>query len=229
MLLFVTDALDASEAAEVRAHLASGCPECAGALAEARAVVALLPRALDRVAAPAGAKQKLMNRIGGADRAPMPISSGRPTRFGVGRMLLTSAIAACIGAMIVAAALWWPARDKARLVEGRNVQLVALGGGASQPKASGKIFWDKQKNDWHVYVFDLKPPAPGQEYELWFITPQQKKVPAGTFTVDASGSASMVVQVPAGLGPIAVAAVTNEPLGGLPQPSGSVQLLGEVK
>jgi anti-sigma-K factor RskA len=239
MLLYVTDALDASEQAEVRAHLATGCPACAGALAEAQAVVAHVPMALDRIEPPTSVKQKLMERIDRSESAPIPVTrtpgqSAAPPRISsarssISRTILTSAIAASIGALIVAATLWWPAQKKVNLVENENVKLVAMAGADLQPKASGKIFWDKQKNDWHVYVFDLKPPAPGQEYELWFITPGQKKIPAGTFMVDASGKASLVVKVPADIGPIALAAVTNEPLGGLPQPSGQVQLLGEVK
>lgn len=229
MLLYVTDALDAAEAAEVRAHLATGCPACAGSLAEAHAILAHIPLATDRVAPPSSAKEKLMNRISGAERGPIPMPTTRPARSGVGRMIFASAIAACIGALIVGATLWWPERQKAQLVERQNVQLVALAGGEPQPKASGRILWDKDKNNWHVYIFDLKPPAPGQEYELWFITPAQKKVPAGMFTVDASGKASITVKVPADLGPIALAAVTNEPIGGVQQPTGSIQLYGEVK
>ena len=43
MLLYVTDGLEPAEAQELRAHLASGCPQCAGALAEAQATVGHLP------------------------------------------------------------------------------------------------------------------------------------------------------------------------------------------
>ncbi len=75
----------------------------------------------------------------------------------------------------------------------------------------------------------MKPPPPGREFELWFITPEQKKVPAGTFGVDVDGKAELVVQMPADLGPVALAAITDEPLGGSPQPTGAIQLAGKVE
>ncbi len=75
----------------------------------------------------------------------------------------------------------------------------------------------------------MKPPPPGREFELWFITPEQKKVPAGTFGVDVDGKAELVVQMPADLGLVALAAITDEPLGGSPQPTGAIQLAGKVE
>src|SRR6185437_3650856 len=69
MLLYATDALDVSEATEVRAHLASGCPECTGALAEAEAVVAHLPATLERVYPPADARARLTAKVAGGREA----------------------------------------------------------------------------------------------------------------------------------------------------------------
>jgi len=52
-------------------------------------------------------------------------------------------------------------------------------------------------------------------------------VPAGTFTVDAKGTGSLRVPVLAGVGKVAVFAVTLEPAGGLPAPSGQMYLAGK--
>jgi anti-sigma-K factor RskA len=98
-----------------------------------------------------------------------------------------------------------------------------------QSPAFGRILWDQQKQQWHVYVFDLKPPPPGRTYELWFIKPDQTKVPAGTFDTDASGKGSLRVQLPEDIGPIALAAITDEPAGGSPQPTGAIHLVGQVQ
>ena len=49
-----------------------------------------------------------------------------------------------------------------------------------------------------------------------------------TFNVDSSGSASLIVQVPTDIGPIALAAITDEPVGGVDAPTGKIQLAGKV-
>jgi len=49
------------------------------------------------------------------------------------------------------------------------------------------------------------------------------------FNVDDKGRGSMVVDVPANMNNVAVAAVTDEPMGGMDQPTGHVQLAGQVQ
>src|ERR1700712_2780529 len=75
---YILGVLDAAEQAEVRAHLSTGCPECAGALAEAESSVASLAMSLPDVMAPTGLRDRLMNEL--SSRDPMRISpppSGR--------------------------------------------------------------------------------------------------------------------------------------------------------
>ena len=74
----------------------------------------------------------------------------------------------------------------------------------------------------------MKPTEAGRTYELWFVTADQRKVPAATFDVGADGDASLVVKPPKELGAIALAAVTEEPSGGVPQPTGAILLVGKL-
>lgn len=224
ILLYAAGGLEAdADVAELQAHLAGGCPACAGVLAESHALLARLPLALPPVAPPEQVTARLMAKI---ERSPGAGAARR--RPGVWTVVVASVAAACIGAVVVGVTLWLPALKRARLVDGANVQLVSLNGGTPQPQARGRIFWDRASNHWHVVVFDLKPPEPGKAYELWFIRPDQTKVAAGMFNVDPSGSASMDVALPPGLGDVAMAAVTDEPAHGVAQPTGSVQLVGKV-
>ena len=219
MLLYVTDGLEPAEVDELGAHLASGCPRCAGALAEAQVTVAHLPLALPQTAPPKSARDRLLSRIA-AD-----VSQKGSSR---GRMWSIAAAAACIGAVIASGLFWMATGRQFNPARTPDLQYVSLSG-AEQPKARGRIFWDRDRNDWHVQVFDLKPPGPGRTYELWFITPDQKKVPAGTFDVDAQGRGALVAAVPPNIGPIALAAITDEPAGGVQVPTGKIHLLGEIK
>lgn len=228
MLLYVTDAMEESERVELRAHLASGCPKCAGALAEAQATVAHLPLSLDPQPAPKSARDTLLNRVAADKAATPPLASSRKS-FSSGWFLRT-AIAACIGAIITFAALYMPMHRKLMPIEADQLQFVKLAGDATQqPTGHGRVFWDKDHNQWHVYVFDMKPPPPGRQYELWFIMPDQKKVKAGMFNVDEKGRGSLLVDVPADMNNVAVAAVTDEPMGGVDQPTGKVQLVGQMQ
>ena len=63
MLLYVVGALDDDERQSLEQHLQTGCPQCAGALAEARAIIKHLPLALDPVDPPPRTKGRLMERI----------------------------------------------------------------------------------------------------------------------------------------------------------------------
>ncbi|HEV2292483.1 MAG TPA: anti-sigma factor [Tepidisphaeraceae bacterium] len=252
---FLSGDLSPAEQEAVNIHLAGGCPGCAGAFVEEQATVALLGFSLDPIPPPPLAKARLMERVtaGGdlnvAARETAGASDARkPAERG--RWLRALAVAALV-ALVIGAGYHLLERRRSqqrivalqRVIEDRDTRLaqlqslvttgqlslIALDGSKPQPNASGRVFWDKDSGRWHVFVFDMQPPPPGREYELWFITADQKKVPAGTFGVDARGRGELVVQVPADLGPLALAAVTDEPVGGSPQPTGAIQLVGEVK
>lgn len=119
-------------------------------------------------------------------------------------------------------------QDTIHLFASPAVQLVSLQGTAGQPSAKGRGFWDKDRRSFHLYVSGLKPLARDKSYELWFIDADQKKLPAGTFDVNARGEASLVATAPAPTGDkLAALAVTDEPAGGSAQPTGQIRLLGK--
>jgi anti-sigma-K factor RskA len=241
ILLYAADALDEAEQQDLRSHLRSGCARCAQVLAESEDTLARLPEALPPVEPPPDALNRLMRRVV-ADQA-------RGTGAVAGLSWLTAAKAACIGMLIggvIIYALQGYRHDRAldlalAQVSQKDQQLGELnsmlaseklkfvGLAQEQSPAFGRILWDQQKQNWHVYVFDLKPPPPGRTYELWFIKPDQTKVPAGTFDTDASGKGTMMVKVPENIGPIALAAITDEPMGGSLQPTGSIHLVGQIQ
>ncbi len=74
LLLHAAGALDDPERREVLVHLDTGCPVCAGAMAEAQATLAHLPLGLDPVEPPARLRQRLMARV--ADESARTAASG---------------------------------------------------------------------------------------------------------------------------------------------------------
>jgi anti-sigma-K factor RskA len=106
---------------------------------------------------------------------------------------------------------------------------VSLAGSNIQSQARGRIFWDADHGYWHLYVFDLAPPPPGKQYELWFIGNDGRKTGMGVFNVDGKGDANLTAKVPSDVGPLAAAAITDEVAGGVLQPAGTVQLVGKLQ
>ena len=119
------------------------------------------------------------------------------------------------------------AMETAAFFRARVLDLVLLQGGESQPDAWGRIAWDRVEDKWLFHAFGLRPAGPGKTYQLWFITPDERKISAGTFDVDHAGVGALRVGLPEGVEP-ALAAVTDEPAGGVPQPTGSIQLLARL-
>lgn len=113
-----------------------------------------------------------------------------------------------------------------KMLRSPAVQVVSLGPAAT-PGASGRIFWDRRRGEWRFYAADLAKPAPGRTYELWFITEDQRKIPAGTFDVNEAGEGELIAHVPTGER-LALAAVTDEPSGGAPQPTGKIHIAGPL-
>jgi hypothetical protein len=98
---------------------------------------------------------------------------------------------------------------------------------AARPAApSGRMFWDVATNRWTFFAHNLPAVREGREYQLWLVTVDDVKIPAGTFRPDEGGNA--MVQATYALPPDALAAVavTEEPAGGLPQPSGAIIVAG---
>ena len=111
ILLFAAGALDAGECGDLRQHLAEGCPQCAGYLAEAEATLALLPLSLESKKVPPGLKQKILDRA----RADVPREISRqksaPMRIGGwDRIVLPAAIAAVLAVALTLLVVkqFWP-------------------------------------------------------------------------------------------------------------------------
>jgi hypothetical protein len=227
IFLLAADSLEPAEAEALRQHLASGCPICAGALAEAQVTLGEVASAIEPVAPPLDTANKLMSRIydrSGTMQRPALQGRGTASRWTIWTTAFLSAAAAVA---ITFAIFYYAMRDQINRTP--TLQMVSMNSD-TQPKARGVVAWDRDRSQWHVAVFNLAPPPPGKEYELWFVPQGQGKNPvrSKTFTVDSAGSASLIVQVPTNIGPIAAAAITMEKAGGADVPTPPLQLVGAV-
>jgi len=105
-------------------------------------------------------------------------------------------------------------------------QVVALAGLPPAPAARARMMWHAQAGGVFVAT-GLPAPPDGKAYQLWAIAGGNAPVSAGVFTVDAAGTGSLAVRPLPGVAAVNAFAVTLEPAGGLPAPSGEMYLLGK--
>jgi anti-sigma-K factor RskA len=241
---YALGSLEAEDRARFEALLRAGDPEAVAALREFEGTLADLAAAAPEVPPP-GVKAALMNRIAAAPSAAP--ARALPRQRAIWPIVLSGAMAAGLAAIVVG----WSvsstyekrldalARDaeqlKAELRGQQTVitilrdpatQMVALAGQAPAPTARARVMWHAKAGG--VFVAAGLPEAPaGKAYQLWAIAGDNAPVSAGVFSVDASGTGSLSVRPLPGVATVNAFAVTLEPAGGLPAPSGEVYLLGK--
>ena len=235
--------LDGADRTRFEVLLRTGDPEALAALRDFEGTLADLAAAAPETPPPA-VKAALMERIA-APRAP----AGRPPRRGraIWPAVLSGAMAAGFAAIVVGwsvsstyekrlDALASDAEQlKAELRSQQTViailrdpatQVVALAGQAPAPTARARMMWHATAGG--IFVAAGLPEVPaGKAYQLWAIAGTNAPVSAGVFSVDASGTGSLSVQPLPGVATVNAFAVTLEPAGGLPAPSGAMYLLGK--
>lgn len=102
---------------------------------------------------------------------------------------------------------------------------VKLAGTADAAQSSGVVKYN-QISGMVIYTTELPPLPADKVYQMWLVPTSGAPISAGTFTQAEPGQARVwSAQVPANSEPKAFA-VTIEPAGGVPQPTGPKVLLG---
>jgi anti-sigma-K factor RskA len=223
---YVLESLEAPERARVETHVAT-CVTCTSLLREFRGVVGVLALGLDPVAAPSGA----WAAIRAAARERRPRTRGWAEGVFLPRALRLArwpALAACVALLI-----GWNVmlqRELARRAPGpapgpevealsRRPGHILVLTGTGRLAASARIFVAVDGGG-HLAVSGLRALSRQRVYQLWFLPPGGAPMSAATFSVDGSGRAWVKVDVPASIGTVGAALVTEEPAPGSETPTG---------
>ena len=233
---FALGAVDAEEAASVRAHLAT-CAECQAEMAELWVAVDSLPVMIepmdpppalrDRVAAavmteaaspappaiPASRPPELAPAIAPAPPVPEPIHP--PASFW--SRATPWAAAAAILLLLSAGLLVWNLRLREQIATAPVTETIALAPTDAAPEARGEVTYLPDDRLLLLDVRDLPPLEPDQVYEVWLIGEDGVPAPAGVFdqptdqhAVVADRSQYETLAITAEPGPLGTEAPTGE-------------------
>ncbi|HVG08043.1 MAG TPA: anti-sigma factor [Thermoanaerobaculia bacterium] len=243
---YALGAVDGEDLREMESHLAAGCAECRRQLDLWQGDLEELAASVEPVT-PSDTARRRVQRL--ASPVSRPQSSRWPAILAAASLLL--AVWSGLRQARLGNELERLAAERDRLaqqVSGLDQQLglaqseanrmaeslaiitspgsraVVLAGLRPSPNAKGHTFVNPERGKAVFYAFDLPALTPDKTYQLWWIE-GGKPVSAGVFNVDQRGTGSVRVER-APRGETDAWAVTVEPAGGVPQPTGEMVLKG---
>ncbi len=116
-----------------------------------------------------------------------------------------------------------------KVLQSPKIDVVIMNGLEISPTGYGKIIWDPDRKAAILQISNLPPVPKDKDYQLWVIK-GQKPVSAGVFSLtDPVKETFFKIDqlVEPNKKAISAFAVTLEPKGGVPQPTGKMYLLGK--
>ncbi len=117
------------------------------------------------------------------------------------------------------------AQSQVAVLAAPDLARIDLAGQPVAPAASARAYWSRSRG----LVFtasNLPAPPAGRAYQLWVLTAQPAPISAGMLTLDSSGRVNAKFDTPPDLPRPVAMAVTLEPAGGVPAPTGQKYLVG---
>jgi anti-sigma-K factor RskA len=246
-LLFAIGALPEAERRDYVRHLEDdGCEVCLAESFEFQNVAQTFAQNLPPETPSASVKQRLMAQVRAESNTPAtPALPERPSnawywveKFVLVAAVVVLAVTATLNSGLRREVATLTARvgelegqvrsDGAKLVvlTSPDVRVLTLAGQGNTSGAKGRIFWNEATGSWLVYITGLPQVPADRTYQLWFVPQNANPVSAEVFNTNGDGSAMLEIALPAAAVGFKAAAVTPEPAGGLPQPTGAFALLG---
>ena len=250
---YAIGALDSDERAAVESHL-RGCAACAAELATMYPVASALAQIVPQHDPPAALRARVLAAAAGRQSAASrrsPAASWAPWLAAAAMLVVAIGLAGYAGSLRrrisrlesqLAAALLRvedgerrvnvalrvadDSRNRLSIVAAPDVRRIDLAGQRAAPAAAARAFWSPSRGV--VLVAANLPPLPaGRTYQVWFVT-ANAKVSVGLLKPDPAGRADTIVTDAANLPSPAAVAFTQEPDGGVPQPTGDMYLVGSA-
>jgi anti-sigma-K factor RskA len=221
---YALGALEPDEARAVEAHLA-GCARCRALADAARETAAALAYAAPLFDPPASLRARVLARVhevATEERALWPgrsESGGAPRR---GRLL--SILGRGRSENEPNDAL---AEEIKQLLANPESAVWEISGTPEAPAARARLIGIPSRGEAVLVTTGLQPLAPNRAYQVWFLQGGQP-APSTTFSTPSTGPARIRVRAPERIERFDTIAITPEPAGGSPAPTGPIVLVGQL-
>jgi anti-sigma-K factor RskA len=251
---YVLGALEPSERLAFESHLAA-CDRCVAEVRSLARVTSGLAQSVAHVTPRAALRDRVLLAVGARDvRAPASTVVPRSvmgnwlayaacvalaTAAGLYAMNLRtrveslearlevaqSRLAVADRAMVDARRVAFETQSAMAVLAAADLTRVDLQGAPAAPQAVGRALWSRQSG--MVFAANNLPPLPaGRIYQVWLVA-GGPPVSAGLVAPDEDGRGVAIFRTPVDVrGPVTVA-VTIEPVGGVPAPTGAFYLTGK--
>lgn len=226
---YAIGALDADEAAALESHLET-CASCRTELAEYRAVSESLLTAVSPRQPPAALRQRLQNRLPGAQRSTMHHRAPR-TNWAFGQLAMGAVLVLLLMMNIYSIAqmrtLQLEQERLNRQIRTGQTVMSMLSYPATERLAInsdsvvGSLLLDKERNIVALIVWNMPQLDETKTYQIWLIDPQEDRVSAGIFRPEGDRAYTTQIVFPEqSLSNFIGIGVTIEPAGGSDAPTG---------
>lgn len=254
--LYALGVLEGDEKKAIESHMAA-CSDCARKLAQARGRMAMLSFDAPRVDPSPRVKELLLARVRAEEEGKAPSASSASRQASVvraggvfGRWWAAVLVPAGVALALVAIFLWTQnerlngeladerqalaalqheledARHAADLLAARDTMVVPLTPMPGMPKGTGRVTCNARMG-MLMYDGSLDPAPADKSYQLWLVPIEGDPINAGVFNSKTGKVDHWMMQLPPGVTPKAFA-VTLEPAGGMPHPTGPKVLVGTI-
>jgi anti-sigma-K factor RskA len=248
--LYALGALTPSERAKFEAHV-NTCAECRATVTALSVVADALSQAVPQHEPSAAVRTRVLTSVGaaGGGVAPMQPSSTRAWLAAAASLVVAVALGGYATAMRARVGTLEArlreavqradlnerqiadlrrasaqAQSQLAVVAAPDLQRIDLAGQPVAPQSAGRAFWSRSRG--LVFTASNLPALPaGKTYQLWVLTKQPTPISAGLFKPDAGGRVTSMFETPVDLPQPVGMAVTIEPEGGVPAPSGDKYLV----
>jgi anti-sigma-K factor RskA len=254
---YVLGMLGEAERQTFATHL-STCSECAREVREMSLVVAALPHTVPQHDPPEALRARVLREAVAGSAHEGRVGPALRERRRLPAWLATAASIAAVGLFLYSLSLRERIADLERRLREANTKLAAaqselqiaqasadrgnriaavleapdvrridLAGQKAAPGAAGRAFWSPSRGMIFTAT-NLPTPDPGRQYQLWVIPPgSTDPISAGMLDLDTSGRTIAFVAAPT-VAQVGTVAVTLEPAGGVPKPTGQMALAGTL-